>query len=57
MLINYLIELKDTLSNYEFILVMNAAEDDIKANRIRFGKITTAKEFIEILNKILEVLT
>ena len=48
MLFNYLTELKNSLSNEEFNDFMKDVENDIKVNRVAFGKRTSTKEFINI---------
>lgn len=48
MLLKYLRELKNGLSSKEFSDFMLDVENDIKVNRVAFGKKTSAKEFINI---------
>lgn len=48
MLFNYLTELKKGLSNKDFIKFIKDVENDIKVNRVAFGKRTSTKEFINI---------
>ena len=48
MLIKYLTELKNSLPDEEFKLFMVDVENDIKFNRVTFGKRTSQKEFINI---------
>lgn len=48
MLLDYLIEIKESLSEKEFKDFMVDVERDIKVNRISFGKRTSPREFINI---------
>lgn len=48
MLFNYLTELKKGLSNKDFIKFIKDVENDIKVNRVAFGKRTSPKDFINI---------
>lgn len=48
MLLDYLIEIKESLSEKEFKDFMVDVERDIKVNRISFGKRTSSREFINI---------
>lgn len=48
MLLNYLTKLKKSLSDEEFKVFMKDVENDIKVNRISFGKRTSSKEFKNI---------
>lgn len=48
MIIKFLQELKEQVTDKEFNEVLRVAEDDIKFNQIRFGKLTYTKTFIEI---------
>lgn len=48
MLLDYLIEIKESLSEKEFKDFMIDVERDIKVNRISFGKRTSPREFINI---------
>lgn len=56
MLLNYLTELKKGLSNKDFIKFMKDVENDIKVNRVAFGKRTSTKEFINICEMLKGVL-
>lgn len=48
MLLIYLTELKNSLSDNNFREFMKDVENDIKVNRVSFGKRTSTKEFIKI---------
>ncbi|MPM75433.1 hypothetical protein SDC9_122426 [bioreactor metagenome] len=48
MLLDYLTELKDSLSESDFKDFIIDIERDIKINRISFGKRTSSREFINI---------
>lgn len=48
MLLNYLAELKKSLSSKEFTEFMLDVEHDIKVNRVAFNKRTSPKDFINI---------
>lgn len=48
MLLKYLTELKKSLSGNEFKAFMQDVENDIKVNRVAFGKRTSPEEFINI---------
>lgn len=48
MLLNYLTELKEGLPAEEFKVFIQDVENDIKVNRVAFGKRTSPKEFINI---------
>lgn len=48
MLFKYLTELKQNLSKDEFNDFIQDVENDIKVNRVAFGKRTSPKEFINI---------
>lgn len=48
MLFRYLTELKNSLSAEEFQVFIQDVENDIKVNRVAFGKRTSSKEFISI---------
>ena len=48
MLFKYLTELKKSLSKDEFSNFIQDVENDIKVNRVAFGKKTSPKEFINI---------
>lgn len=48
MLLRYLTELKNSLSTKDFKLFMEDVENDIKVNRVAFGKRTNSKDFISI---------
>lgn len=48
MLLKYLTELKESLSKDDFNKFMLDVENDIKVNRVAFGKKTSSKEFINI---------
>lgn len=48
MLLNYLTEVKKSLPNNEFKDFMLDVENDIKVNRVAFGKRTSTREFISI---------
>lgn len=57
MLLDYLTELKNSLSESDFKDFIIDIERDIKVNRISFGKRTRPREFInicEILKGVLE---
>ncbi|MDU5111670.1 MAG: hypothetical protein E6248_14600 [Clostridium sp.] len=56
MLLNYLTELKKGLSDQEFKVFMKDVDNDIKVNRIQFGKRTSQKEFKEICEIFLGVM-
>lgn len=56
MLLNYLTELKKGLSNKDFIKFIKDVENDIKVNRVAFGKRTSTKEFINICEMLKGVL-
>lgn len=43
-------ELKKKYSKEVFKEILNAVEEDIRFNRIKFGKMTYQKEFLQILN-------
>lgn len=43
--------LKEQYSNYDFKAILNIVENDIRFNRIGFGKKTSQVEFLEILNE------
>ncbi|EJT6170049.1 hypothetical protein N2W53_000598 [Clostridium perfringens] len=43
-------ELKKKYSKEVFKEILNAVEEDIRFNRINFGKMTCQKEFLQILN-------
>lgn len=49
MLLKYLDKLKSNMDKHSFLILVNAVEDDIKFNRIRFKKRTTPEEFIRLL--------
>lgn len=49
MLLKYLDRLKSSMDKHSFLILVNAVEDDIKFNRIRFKKRTTPEEFIRLL--------
>ena len=49
MLLKYLDKLKSSMDKHSFLILVNAVEDDIKFNRIRFKKRTTPEEFIRLL--------
>lgn len=49
MLLKYLDKLKSNMDKHSFLILVNAVEDDIKFNRIRFKKRTTPEEFIKLL--------
>lgn len=44
----YLTELKESLPAEEFQVFIQDVENDIKVNRVAFGKRTTTKDFIDI---------
>lgn len=48
MLLKYLTELKNSLSKGDFRAFITDVENDIKVNRVAFGKRTTQKDFINI---------
>lgn len=48
MLFKYLTKLKKSLSKDDFKKFMQDVENDIKVNRIAFGKKTSQQEFINI---------
>ena len=48
MLFEYLTKLKKSLSKDDFKKFMQDVENDIKVNRVAFGKRTSQKEFINI---------
>lgn len=48
MLLKYLTELKNSLSKGDFRAFITDVENDIKANRVAFGKKTSPQEFINI---------
>ncbi|MGN1029744.1 MAG: hypothetical protein ACI4P7_06585 [Bacilli bacterium] len=48
MLFEYLTKLKKSLSKDDFKKFMQDVENDIKANRVAFGKKTSPQEFINI---------
>ena len=48
MLFKYLTELKNSLSDKEFKVFIQDVENDIKVNRVAFGKRTNQAEFINI---------
>lgn len=48
MLFKYLTKLKKSLSDEDFRKFLQDVENDIKVNRIAFGKRTTQKDFINI---------
>lgn len=48
MLFKYLTELKSSLSESDFKDFIIDVENDIKVNRVAFGKRTSTKEFINI---------
>ncbi|MDC4239639.1 hypothetical protein [Clostridium tertium] len=56
MLLNYLTELKKGLSNKDFIKFIKDVENDIKVNRVAFGKRTSTKDFINICEMLKGVL-
>lgn len=56
MLLNYLTELKKGLSDEEFKVFMKDVDNDIKVNRIQFGKRTSQEEFKEICEIFLGVM-
>ncbi|WP_300347594.1 hypothetical protein [Clostridium sp.] len=43
--------LKEQYSNYDFKVILNIVENDIRFNRISFGKKTSQSKFLEILNE------
>ena len=56
MLLNYLNELKGLTTREEFKEVLKITEDDIKFNKVRFNKKTSAEEFILICNRSLSLI-
>ena len=48
MLLKYLTKLKKNLSDEEFRAFMNDVTNDIKVNRVSFGKRTSQQEFRDI---------
>lgn len=48
MLLDYLTELKKSLPSSDFYKFLNDVENDIKVNRIAFGKRTSYKDFINL---------
>lgn len=48
MLLKYLRDLKNSLTKDEFNDFIQDVENDIKVNRVAFGKRTSPKEFINI---------
>lgn len=56
MLLGYLTELRKRLSKEKFNEVLRMAEEDIKFNRVFFGKTTTALEFGILCERCLECL-
>ena len=48
MLFKYLTKLKKSLSDEDFRKFLQDVENDIKANRVAFGKKTSPQEFINI---------
>lgn len=48
MLLNYLTELKNSLPSKDFHNFIQDVENDIKANRVAFGKRTGPREFKNI---------
>lgn len=49
MLFKYLENLKNNTNDEDFKEILKIATDDIKFNRILFGKLTKANEFIKII--------
>lgn len=57
MLLKYLNQLRNRMDKHSFLMLMSAVEDDIRFNRVRFNKITTAKEFIDIVERTHKVIS
>ena len=56
MLLEYLTELKNSLSEDEFYRFMKDVTNDIKVNRVAFNKKTSQAEFKDVCKILLEVL-
>lgn len=48
MLLDYLTDIKESLSSNDFYKFLNDVENDIKVNRIPFGKRTSQEDFKNI---------
>ncbi len=55
MLLNYLTELKKSLSNEDFGKFILDVENDIKVNRVAFGKRTSSKEYMRIFKRSFKI--
>lgn len=47
-LVEYLLELRFSTKEEDFIEILKITCDDIKFNRVGFGKVTSPEEFIKI---------
>jgi hypothetical protein len=56
MLLEYLTELKNSLSEDDFYRFMKDVTNDIKVNRVAFNKKTSQAEFKDVCKILLEVL-
>lgn len=56
MLLGYLVETKKRISKEQFNAVLKMVEEDIKFNRVKFGKITTGLQFGILFERCLECL-
>ena len=55
MLIKYLDELRNDTTKEEFTAILKMTEEDIKFNKVKFNKVTSANEFIVICNRSLKL--
>ena len=51
MLFNYLKSLKNSTNDKDFKEILKITSDDIKFNRVSFGKTTSQEEFINICQR------
>lgn len=56
MLLGYLVEIKKNLSKEQFHEVLKMVEEDVKFNRVSFGKTTTGLQFGILFKRCLECL-
>lgn len=55
MLIKYLDKLQKVTTKEEFKAILKMTEEDIKFNKVKFNKVTSANEFIVICNRSLNL--
>lgn len=55
MLIKYLDKLQKVTTKEEFKAILKMTEEDIKFNKVKFNKVTSANEFIVICNRSLSL--